>query len=413
MNSPQNDIELIRKYHNGELSSAEKNQLEARALDDAFLQDALDGYEAKDLKPNELLALSKRLEERIAPAKILTPVWGFKQWGIAASILLCIALASIYFNQAPNNKTIALTDVQQKEDIPQTQRQKLAPAESEDSDQNALAGKIDETPQIANPVASTTQNNRYAPDADILVEPVAPEGAATNNSPTALAEVNVNGYGTQKKQDLTGAVSQMAPESLMASRMMRAEKQRMASSQVKGTITDQTNNTPLPGVSIKNLSTGQTEQTDINGEFSIDAQKDDNLAITYLGYDTKNKTVEQPSDSLNVQLTPANASLSEVVVVGYGKAAKNANEIAAPKVGWKLFKQYLENQAKIANVGKGKVELQFVIDSQGELSDFRIVKSFSEKAAVAAINIIKNYNGGWLASAEKIPHKATIIIKFK
>lgn len=408
MNSPQQDIALIRKYHNGELSPAEKNQLEVRALDDSFLQDALDGYEDLGVKDDDIIGLYQRLDDRLLPAKVTAPIWGFKQWGIAASIIFCIALGSIYFNQTPKNKTIALNDIQQKEDIPQAEKSKITPPDNKDSDVLNIA-KSDLSAEARIEPPQLGESKIFTPEQDIVVEPLTAATEKKDNS-TDLAEVVVMGYGTQKKESLTGAVSSMNAESLMASRMVRAEKVTPIF-KLRGKIIDEKDSTALPGVSIKNLESGVIKQTDVNGEFSIDANKNDDLVISYLGYQVK-KTVAQ-QDSLLIGLKPDLAALNEVVVVGYGTQIRGTNNPVGPKVGWKVFKNYLEEQAKNANIGRGRVQLQFVINPNGDLADFKIIEAFSAKAGVAAINIIKNYNGGWSGSVDKVPHKASITIKFK
>ena len=61
------DINLIRQYVAGELSVKEMHAIERAALNDPFLQDALDGFENQldqDLMPISLL--QRRLEERIS-----------------------------------------------------------------------------------------------------------------------------------------------------------------------------------------------------------------------------------------------------------------------------------------------------------------------------------------------------------
>jgi hypothetical protein len=66
------------------------------------------------------------------------------------------------------------------------------------------------------------------------------------------------------------------------------------------------------------------------------------------------------------------------VAVGYGTTRKVAENIGTgPKVGWRKFKIYLEEQTRIANIGRGKVQVQFVINANGELSNFKIIDSFS------------------------------------
>ncbi len=54
---------------------------------------------------------------------------------------------------------------------------------------------------------------------------------------------------------------------------------------VFGTITD-TEQNPIPGVSIRLLNSNTGTQTDMQGAFSIQAQPSDTLSISYLGFKT-------------------------------------------------------------------------------------------------------------------------------
>lgn len=407
MSNPQQDIALIRKYYSGELSSVEKNQLEARALDDPFLQDALEGYEIAGVEDDDLALLTREINERITPAKVVTPIWGVKQWGIAASVIFCVALGSIYFNQTPKDKTIALNEIQQKEDIPQAEKSKISP--SDDSIELTIGPNLDQTRALAENTLPINKTETYTPEPDIIVEPLA--SRSVNKSSSAdLGEVVVVGYGAQKKQDLVGAVASVGAQNLRASRIMKTERS-LQMMRLKGRIIDEKDSTALPGVSIKNIATGETTQTNANGAFSIETGQNSDLAISYLGYETKKKTVQRIDDSVLIALAPSKASLSEVV--GYGTVKKDASHLTGPKVGWRRFRQYVQNQAELLDIGRGKVQLQFIIDANGELYDFKIISAFSEKAGVAAINIIKNYNSGWWGSTENISHKTDITIKFK
>lgn len=89
---------------------------------------------------------------------------------------------------------------------------------------------------------------------------------------------------------------------------------------VTGTVYDETGE-PLIGVSVK--VTGETTgvSTDIDGHYSIKvpaAAKQ--LTFSYIGYE--NVTKDITSDVIDVNMTPDNRALEEVVVIGYGVRKK-------------------------------------------------------------------------------------------
>ena len=98
---------------------------------------------------------------------------------------------------------------------------------------------------------------------------------------------------------------------------------------ITGTITDQTDGSVLPAVSVTIKGTKTTTLTDFNGQYSIQAQKGKILVYSYLGYQTKEVKIGN-SKIINISLKSETSSLQEIVVVGYGKSRKrNSNPKAS------------------------------------------------------------------------------------
>ncbi|MBJ2127066.1 VWA domain-containing protein [Flavobacterium sp. IB48] len=90
---------------------------------------------------------------------------------------------------------------------------------------------------------------------------------------------------------------------------------------ISGTVTDKSN-LPLPGVQITIKGTKKYSQTDYDGNYSIQAKKEDALVFSYVGMDSQTIYVKD-SNIINVVLKENNAQLQEVVVVGYGVQKKS------------------------------------------------------------------------------------------
>ncbi|HTN37729.1 MAG TPA: carboxypeptidase-like regulatory domain-containing protein, partial [Arachidicoccus sp.] len=86
-----------------------------------------------------------------------------------------------------------------------------------------------------------------------------------------------------------------------------------------GTVVDVKTNTPLSGVSISAPKTIGT-LTDVQGRYSLKLNAPiDSLTFSYVGYRTKIVVMDTvKSDLLNVALLAQDATLEQVVVVGYG-----------------------------------------------------------------------------------------------
>ncbi|MBR6981095.1 MAG: SusC/RagA family TonB-linked outer membrane protein [Prevotella sp.] len=85
-----------------------------------------------------------------------------------------------------------------------------------------------------------------------------------------------------------------------------------AQSEVTGVITDN-NGEPLIGVTVMEEGTQNGAVTDIDGRYKINVKPGAKLRVSYIGYEPMTITAGQ-----NVTLKEDNATLNEVVVVGYG-----------------------------------------------------------------------------------------------
>lgn len=91
--------------------------------------------------------------------------------------------------------------------------------------------------------------------------------------------------------------------------------------QLKGKVVDE-NGQGLPGVSILIKGTTKGVLTNITGDFAIDAQKDNMLVFSFVGYKTKEIKYNDEKE-LTITLESDSQNLSEVVVTGYGVQRKS------------------------------------------------------------------------------------------
>ena len=89
---------------------------------------------------------------------------------------------------------------------------------------------------------------------------------------------------------------------------------------VTGTVTDALN-LPVPGVNVIVKGTTKGVTTDMDGKYSLSAAAGETLVFTYIGFKTKEQKIGN-TNSYNVALESENATLDEVVVVGYGTKKK-------------------------------------------------------------------------------------------
>lgn len=92
--------------------------------------------------------------------------------------------------------------------------------------------------------------------------------------------------------------------------------------EITGTVVDSVTGKPLAGVSIKVKGTQSGTSSDDNGHFTLNADKDAQLEISYVGYNAKVVKINGRS-SIQVTLSATDSWLNELVVVGYGTQKKS------------------------------------------------------------------------------------------
>lgn len=113
---------------------------------------------------------------------------------------------------------------------------------------------------------------------------------------------------------------------------------------VHGRVTDSTGQ-PIAGASVMIKGTTKGTLTNKYGEYHIDVDKGEVLEFNFVGYNTKDVTVDG-SNEINVQLTAKMSSLNDLVVVGYGIQTKATLTGAVEQIPEKVF----QNRS-VTNVG--------------------------------------------------------------
>src|SRR3546814_907248 len=89
---------------------------------------------------------------------------------------------------------------------------------------------------------------------------------------------------------------------------------------INGSVTD-TMGAPLPGVAVVVKGTTLGTSTDEQGAFSLQADENDVLVFSMVGFTTREVPVTM-GEEMNIQLRKDAQQLEEVVVVGYGSQKK-------------------------------------------------------------------------------------------
>lgn len=452
MSKHKDDISQIRKYINGQLDARAMHQLERRALDDPFLADALEGYEAAagDQRSN-LAELEQRLQDRAD--KKVRPMW--IPLSAAASLLIIIAVGIwLATKDEPAKKNVIAEVIKPKNgekqavmaapapaELPYT-ADTLKPAENEPIAKGpppvfsapSIATDMDdvlktkESKQViaANKKTDTSLfvKKTQATESDGYANMPAPAVAdiKVNEPKASLNEVVVQGQNAEAKykNDVASVSaakqnSKASPETLLTSKVEGLDIKPSNKSTLTGIITSAGGNEPLVGAIVKIAGSNFGAVTDANGRFVLhDVPEKRSLIVGYLGYDTKKVNLTGTGDSVNVALTPAGSALKEEVTGNDKRNRNNAKSAgdAHPSAGWKAFNDYLDKNAVAPDGQAGKVDLSLTVDGQGNLNNFKILKSLSATADKKAVDLLIT-GPGWTSSTDGQTHEVKLTVVFK
>jgi TonB family protein len=424
MGDYRNDID---KYLRGEMTPAEMNALEKRALEDPFLADALEG--AQQLLPGDFAADMNHLQEALN-ARIQKKSAGWIWFGRIAAGLLLLAVSTyiiVLVSKKPNEKAaenLALNKQQEEPPIPG----EIAPLTSADStpatdqlderaeisEQRTRAEKLvestrkdqgrvaDEKPQVGTDVNEKTKEEAIS-EAEIVEEDVILQ-ELNEKQITQPVPRNPETVEGERKKERASSADDQAREPV--SKSIAPAPGRTSSNSyhvnrkiIRGKVSFAEDGMALPGVNVLVKGSNEGTVTDNEGNYEIAVEATEPILLfSFIGF--TNKELVAKSDHLDVQLDADISELSEVVVVGYGAdgslraAGPTVMELATPEGGRKAFKQYLEKnlhypEQALKNEVEGKVTIQFSIGMTGQLTDFRVIKGIGFGCDEEVIRLIK------------------------
>src|SRR5690606_3832853 len=125
-----------------------------------------------------------------------------------------------------------------------------------------------------------------------------------------------------------------------------------AQKKVSGTVTD-SGGDPLPGASVVEKGTTNGAVSDFNGDYTLVTLSDvPTLIVSYLGFETVEKSVGPSALTLNFVLQESSNVLDDVVVIGYGTSSKEKITGAVASIDAASIQEYSNANFDQAIVGK-------------------------------------------------------------
>lgn len=119
---------------------------------------------------------------------------------------------------------------------------------------------------------------------------------------------------------------------------------------VKGTVIDAATGDKLIGVTVQVKGGNAGTITDLNGEYTIEVRRGQELEFSYIGYGKQTQTVR--NSILNIELAESTLTLDQVVVVGYGSMKRSDLTGAIASIGAKEIKEGVSTSLEQAMQGR-------------------------------------------------------------
>ena len=421
----------IEQYLAGNLSPLQMHAMEKAALEDPFLAEAMEGYEAVKDKEwnNQLVALREEITNKGKVAKVI-PLHKSKSnwWKVAAAVIIIGggATLAILFNNNKKEDTDKAQIVQTKTTVidsilspantsPASVTESLNPSASATTEEKkTLPGSIAklnepakaEEKYIANPTgpqlkpvtASATTTAPENNNAIAAAPPVNNNQSAAGNNADLAKEMNIEKSKSAAKQN--DDVELLNRQRSISSAKKEAVLNNFFTAQVVST-----DNTPLPftNISIKKENFGT--YADAKGMVRL-VSTDSILQVEVMsvGYQPKTFALRSNQAQAKIILQEDETAFRDKTVISNVDMAGNKRSRRAtllkdsvvnvePADGWDNYNTYVANnldipESKLKGNVHGEVELTFDVKSNGTISNIRINKSLGAEYDEAAKRLI-------------------------
>lgn len=365
-------------YIRGARKGKEAHRLEKEAMRDPFLSDALEGYSRVGNGADEQIEeLRRRIRARAVRKRNHAVVWS-----IAASLLIGVCIGSYFlFQEKPLSDEARMAMEQAVHPKP------LSVYEEEKKDELAEAVIKDSAGPSKKLISENKKKKMLAPSSEVpqvMTQELMEEAleATIDDEPSAM----------DKKMVMRASV---ANDSSFNAKVAVVGK-------VRGKVTDPSGE-PLVGATVRVKGTNQGTISDENGDFTLKTDGNRELSVDYIGYESVVLPVDTTKDLL-IAMNVDDATLDEVVVVGYGSQPKSSvtgaimslkmSGTPQPSIGRKAFRRYLKENLvhpsdKECARAKGKVILTFRVDKDGRPESISVKKGLCASADKEAIRLIE------------------------
>jgi len=369
------------RYLRNELTAGERNSWEKELQKDPFAEEAAEGLSSlsEEEVSEDLSFLNKQIGRRTGKGQKLI------FFRIAASVVLLLAIGSlVIIGTRRSSQEVAINSAPVKE-YEITSSQPIRKAEDKSSAKEPAES-------ITGSGKRTARNEK----ADVL-----PDYKKPSTEQPARMEMQRNDSIQELRSKLTDIHA--SEKAMAAPAAVSAKSSLEAKYALTGRVISSEDKMPVPGANVTIRGTREGAITDAAGNFSIAVPDSGRraLEINYIGMQSK-QVDAKPERRVDVILDPSIESLSEVVVTGYGRAAKNddyydsesGHTPPVPVSGRSEFNKFIQDNLRrpdtIHSEKRLVVILNFIVRRDGRLDSIIVVRSPGKIYSDEAIRVLKS-----------------------
>lgn len=416
--------EDLLRYLSGQMPASEMHALEKAALEDPFLADALEGLQLENAEQSrkDFSILDKRLTERTDSKVIPMPATKWWRVAIAAALIGLMGIASYFFLQQKEPEQV----IAQKTDIvsSDTSLKLEEAAPLPDSEKIPVLPE----PEVKKSTESLNSSNPKAATPEMKEKDAV---AAANSAREA-----------EGKKEVTVINSSAGNDEAVASQGAQTNKSRQVAPQRSG-ITEKGSSVfyyngqvtnlqqqPVPFANISIRDSRTSTYADARGYFRLVAG-DSSLLVEIKSVGYQSRTIQlskdQPQQMVILQAEPESKKNLSARTKQEALPVTDTNELksddaesdqpeAEPRDGLGSYQIYLLNNVRVpVETGNariyGFVEISFLVDRSGKLSEFRVEKGLCPACDKEAIRLVKE-GPPWVLYNSEFPIRTRVRVVF-
>jgi hypothetical protein len=406
--------ENIQQYFEGKLSPEAMHAMEKAALDDPFLADAMEGYEAMNHNDwqqqltDARAAIAAKGNTKKAASVITTSKW----WQAAAAVLVIAGgIGLAYFFTRPSTAN--------KEDVA------IAALQKQDSSEKVIANSNSDTTVAMNdslqrvvvikdnprPLLAQVKTKQVADSISFNLNARAGR-AADREKVDLITEDESKTVAAESQANNISSAAAAAPKSLsseinntvLADKSASLNKSNSALRNYFSSSITAADNTPLPYANVLVLNENVGTYADAKGRFKLAAADSVlNIRVRAAGFIPQVYTIKSNITDNKIVLNEQQVATKDIVVFKNKKMPGTMPKInvqldtllnVEPEDGWSNYDTYLSNNVtpdpSITNKNiHGEVEVTFDVHKDGVLSNMTIAKSLCAACDAEALRVIK------------------------